>query len=145
MPGERGGDRADHHQKTEQKALIVAERGHHLGDAALYIAEHDHRGGDFLLDDLETVPLIAAVLPGGLQRVADRVLVYGRATKNVAQRIVGRFGLALFHDFPDPLIDIGVGVTGGLGHHAGATQQEVFVPGVFTDFEKLGVDNLTRR
>ena len=145
MSGECGGDRADHHQETEQKTFVVAERGHHLGDATLDIAERDHRGGDFLLDDLEAVPLVAAILPGGLQRVADGVLVHGRAAQDVAQRVVGRLGLALFHDFPDPLIDIGIGVTGGLGHHAGATQQEVFVPGVFTDFEKLGVDNLTRR
>ena len=145
MPGERGGDRADHHQKTEQEAFVVAERGYHLGDAALDIAEHDHRRGDLFLDDFEAVPLVAAILPGRFKRAPDRVRIHGRAAQDIPKRIVGGFRFALLDDFPDPLVDIGVGITGGLGHHAGATQQEVFVPGVFTDFEKLGVDNLTRR
>ena len=134
---------ADQQQQAKQQALVLAQRGHHQGDAALHVAESDHRRRHLLLHGLVALQFRPAVITGGFQRAADGAFVHGRAAEDTGQRIAGGFGLALLDDFANPLVNVRVRVAGRLRHDAGATQHEIFLPGGFTDLEQLRVDDLS--
>ena len=144
VAGQGGRRGTDDDQQTQQQTLVVAQAGHNLGNAPFQGAEGNDTRSRLLLDHFIAIPPVTTDLAGCLQRGAQGAFVHLGA-EDACQRVIRHLLFLFGNGSFQFLVQIRVTVTGGLFHHAGTTEKEVSLPGIFADFQQLGMDDFAGR